>query len=94
MSLIPYPKEVSRKEGDVYFTTLNLYDKSVKQIKGISEEWKNVCDELGVVHLKQGHSLQIRLALDVARIQKEEAYSIDISTKEVLISAKGFAGFF
>ena len=91
-ALIPYPKEVIRKGGTVRFASLKMDSREMEKMVWLDAEWKDVCRELGMQSSRKGAALQVRLiAMSGA---DSEAYTIDVSDKEVAVSASGFSGFF
>lgn len=92
-SLIPYPREVIRKEEVVRFTGLEA-DKASKTLwenqSLLKAELEDVCFWWGMDKQKKGKRLPVRL-LSV-RCEKAEAYVLDVSDKEVTITAGDFPG--
>lgn len=91
-ALIPYPNEVIGKEGSVKFTSLTMEGRGVEKGNWLNAAWKELCHELGMPSSKGKGTLKVRLLPMSAG--NDEAYTIDVSDKEIRLSAPGFAGFF
>lgn len=95
VSLIPYPREVVHKEGVVRVAGLKA-DETSKHLwesnASLGTELEDVCSWWGMNKLKKGKRLPVRLLS--ARFEKAETYVLEVSDKEVTITAGDFPGFF
>lgn len=90
-SLIPYPKEVIRRQGTVRFSSLKASDgdycenapKLRVELEDINQWWG--------MNEREKKCLQVRFA---AGNLDNEAYMLDVSDKEVVLTASGFQGLF